>query len=99
MSFSTPVSDTHQRFAKRTSGTDLNIRDNTPLLNLAGGMHESVDLAAVLLARGADPNVVDYHGGTPLFHVAERFHIDFLLGRGARATRRRRKGSSDKAPI
>jgi ankyrin repeat protein len=35
--------------------------------------------------------VVDYHGRTPLFHVAERFHIDLfylLLGRGARATLR-----------
>ncbi len=74
-------------------GADPNIRDKdgyTPLLNLAGGLHESVDLAAVLLARGADPNVVDYHGRTPLFHVAERFHTDlfYLLGRGARATLR-----------
>jgi ankyrin repeat protein len=63
----------------------------TPLLNLAGGLHESMDLAAVLLARGADPNVVDYHGHTPFFHAAERFHKDLfylLLGRGARATLR-----------
>jgi ankyrin repeat protein len=91
MSSSTPATDTQQRLAKRTSGTDPNIRDNTPLLNLAGGLHESVDLVAVLLDHGADPGVVNYHGCTPLFHVAEKFHIDLfylLLGRGARATLR-----------
>jgi ankyrin repeat protein len=86
-------------------GADPNVRDKdsyTPLFILAGDSRESVDLAAVLLARGADPNVVDYHGRTQLFHVAERFHIDLfylLLSRGAKATRRRRRDSSDKAPI
>jgi ankyrin repeat protein len=85
-------------------GADPDVRDKdgyTPLFILAGGLHESVDLAAVLLARGADPNVVDYQGRTPLFHVAERFHINlfYLLSRGAKATRRRWRDSSDKAPI
>jgi ankyrin repeat protein len=75
-------------------GADPNVRDKDgymPLLNLAGGLRESVDLVAVLLDHGADPNVVDYHGRTPLFHAAERFHKDLfylLLGRGARATLR-----------
>jgi ankyrin repeat protein len=55
-----------------------------------------------LLARGADPGVVDYHGHTPLFHAAERFHKDLfylLLGRGAGATLREAalRGSAEEA--
>ena len=71
-------------------GADVNFRDEegmgvTPL-HFAGGGHleerVAVELTRLLLAAGADPNVADDCGGTPLHNVGHAECVDLLVDAG-----------------
>ncbi|AKT43314.1 ankyrin repeat domain-containing protein [Chondromyces crocatus] len=76
------------RYVLDTLGVDLDAKDawaRTPLHQTA---FADAALAALLLDAGADPNIPDERGETPLFYAVEQENIaliKLLLARGARA--------------
>ena len=78
--------------AERGADLDALFRGKTALLeSVVGKRFDAVD---ALLAHGADPNVPDPDGYTPLHHAIERGHpverVKALLARGARIDARAR---------
>lgn len=82
----------NQRLIYR-SPVDGRVEDGIVVLMLA----QSSEVMATLLAAGADPNVADAAGNTPLMRcvlIAPREAVELLLKAGADATARNRAGVS-----
>jgi ankyrin repeat protein len=71
--------------------TDVNARADsfgrTPLISAAASEEASIDTLRLLLAKGADPNLADKDGETPLdwaMHRSDQARIDLLRKHGAK---------------
>lgn len=81
----------------RGADVDAKSYGETPLLKVAGRKVNDVALAKILLANGADVNVQDTQGNTPLYHAIMNKNgkmIKLLLDNGADMYIRNKRGDS-----
>ncbi len=85
------------RWVLSTAGIDVNAKDHWDRAPLHEAGFEKAPIAALLLDAGADPNITDGDGWTPIFYAADNNNIaviKLLLSRGANVSHANARGET-----
>lgn len=78
-------------------GGDINARDNDGMTVLANAPNYAPELTGYLLEKGADPNIVNYSGASPIMYACERGQIEdvrSMLAKGANVSQCTKDGTT-----